>query len=70
MNNKEYHSKYNQYISYNIMRDTFMGLSSTDIPEEAQQMVKLMFKDAFGMVEFQGDIISSIKRNRIAHSLD
>jgi len=70
MNNKEYHSKYNQYISYTIMRDTFMGLSSTDIPEEAQQMVKLMFKDAFGMVEFQGDIISSIKRNRIAHCLD
>ena len=70
MNNKEYHSKYNQYISYNIMRDTFMGLSSTDIPEEAQQLVKLMFKDAFGMVEFQGDIISSIKRNRIAHCLD
>ena len=70
MNNKEYHSQYNQNISYNIMRDTFMGLSYTDMPEEAKQMVKLMFKDQFGMVEFQGDIISSTKRNRLVHSLD
>ena len=70
MNNKESLDKYQQYISYNIMRDTFMGIYSAHIPEDAKEMVKLMFKDEFGMVEFQGDIISSIKRNRIAHSLD
>jgi hypothetical protein len=70
MNNKAYHNQYQQYISYNIMRDTFMGLYYTDMPEDAKEMVKLMFKDQFGMVEFQGDIISSTKRNRLAHSLD
>ncbi len=52
------------------MRDTFMDIYSAHIPEDAKEIVKLMFKDEFGMVEFQGDIISSIKRNRIAQSLD
>ncbi len=47
-----------------------MGLYYTDMPEDAKEMVKLMFKDQFGMVEFQGDIISSTKRNRLVHSLD
>ena len=79
MNNKEYYSQYQQYISYNISRDTFMGIYYIDTmknwyltlePEEAKEMVKLMFKDQFGMVEFQGDIISTTKRDRLAHCLD
>ena len=41
-----------------------------NIPEDTKEMVKLMFKDQFGMVEFQGDIISSTKRDRLAHCLD
>jgi len=70
MNNKESHNQYQQYISYNIMRDTFMDLYYTDMPEDAKEMVKLMFKDQFGMVEFQGHIISGTKRDRLAHCLD
>ena len=69
MNNKEYHNQYQEYISYNISRDTFMDIMG-NIPEDTKEMVKLMFKDQFGMVEFQGDIISSTKRDRLAHCLD
>jgi len=69
MNNKEYHNQYQEYISYNISRDTFIDIMG-NIPEDTKKMVKLMFKDQFGMVEFQGDIISSIKRDRLAHCLD
>jgi len=70
MNNKESHNQYQQYISYNIMRDTFMDLYYTDMPEDAKEMVKLMFKDQFGIVEFQRHIISCTKRDRLAHCLD
>ena len=66
--NKE--EQYQQLISFPYVdRDMLMSIMST-IPEETKDMVKLMFKDQFGMVEFKGNIISSIKRDRLAHSLD
>ena len=69
MNNKEYYSQYQRYNSYNISRETFIDIMG-NIPEDTIEMVKLMFKDQFGMVEFQGDIISTTKRDRLAHCLD
>ena len=60
MNNKEY---------YNISRDTFIDIMG-NIPEDTKEMVKIMFKDQFGVIEFQGDIITTTKRDRLAHCLD
>ena len=64
MNNKDMKEMNVKYLIRN-----YYGNIIDIVPEDTTEMIKLLYKDQFGLVEFQGDIISSTKRDRLAHCL-